>query len=386
MKRLLIFTILILFSISLLAQKSDRVSVFQSGKDGYASYRIPAIIKLPHGELLAFAEGRKKNAADFGDIDIVSKLSKDGGKTWSELKKVVDVDSLQAGNPAPVVDYWDPEFPQGRIFLFYNTGNNHENLVRQGKGLREVWYITSTDDGRTWSTPVNITRSVHRPGQDPYKFSEDWRSYANTPGHAMQISAGRYRGRIYVAANHSSGAPQAKFTDYVSHGFYTDNHGQSFQLSQSLSLQGSNEASAAELSDNRLLLNARNQKGDVRTRIAAISADGGNTWEKNYYETSLPDPVCQGSLLSLGYRQGKSVLAFSNPADQEHRNHLTLRISFDEGLTWPISHEIDGTNDPKLISDFTAYSDIVKLEEDKIGVLYERNDYAEIVFVNIKWE
>ncbi|TBH72285.1 sialidase family protein [Aquirufa nivalisilvae] len=386
MKASLILSTLSLFSWGLFAQKSERVTVFQSGQDTYASYRIPAIIKLPHGELLAFAEGRKGSAADFGNIDIVSKLSKDGGKTWSVIQKVVDFDSLQAGNPAPVVDYWDPEYPQGRIFLFYNTGNNHENLVRQGKGLREVWYITSTDDGKTWSVPVNITKSVHRPIQEPYKYAEDWRSYANTPGHAMQISSGRYRGRIYVAANHSIGAPKADFTDYVSHGFFTDNHGQSFQLSQSLGLPGSNEATAAELSDNRLLLNARNQKGDVRTRIAAISSDGGNTWDKTYYETSLPDPVCEGSLLSIGYRQGKSVLAFSNAADQEKRNHLTLRISFDEGLTWPISHEIDGTSDPIKHPDFTAYSDIVKLDEDRIGVLYERNDYAEIVYVSIKWE
>ena len=80
----------------------------------------------PNNELLAFCEGRVKGSADFGDIDIVMKKSNDGGKTWMPIKKIVDIDSLQAGNPAPVVDLTDPVYPGGRIFLFYNTGNNHE--------------------------------------------------------------------------------------------------------------------------------------------------------------------------------------------------------------------------------------------------------------------
>ena len=47
---------------------------------------------------------------------------------------VVDYKDLQAGNPAPVADLTDPMYPQGRLFLFYNTGNNHENEVRKGNG------------------------------------------------------------------------------------------------------------------------------------------------------------------------------------------------------------------------------------------------------------
>ncbi|HEX5169611.1 MAG TPA: sialidase family protein [Cyclobacteriaceae bacterium] len=112
---------------------------------GNKVYRIPAIISLPDGSLLAFCEGRVNDAGDFGDINIVSKRSNDGGKTWGSLQMVVDYDALQAGNPAPVVDVYDPRYPKGRIFLFYNTGNNHEGEVRKGKGLREVWYKTSNE-------------------------------------------------------------------------------------------------------------------------------------------------------------------------------------------------------------------------------------------------
>ena len=103
--------------------------------EGHKSYRIPAIIRLPDGQLLAFAEGRVNGSNDFGDINIVLKRSSDNGKTWGPISTVVDYDKLQAGNPAPVVDLTDPLFPDGRIFLFYNTGNNHESEVRKGNGL-----------------------------------------------------------------------------------------------------------------------------------------------------------------------------------------------------------------------------------------------------------
>jgi len=126
-----------------------QVPVFRSGTEGYASFRIPAIIRCVSGNLLAFCEGRVQNAGDFGNIDIVVKECKDKGKSWSPLRVLIDADSLQAGNPAPVVDRLDPRYPKGRIFLYYNTGNNHEGEVRKGKGQRKVWYITSIDHGKT---------------------------------------------------------------------------------------------------------------------------------------------------------------------------------------------------------------------------------------------
>ena len=125
----------------------QEVAVFTSGTEGHKSYRIPAIIALKNKEILAFAEGRVNNSGDFGDINIVMKRSADKGKTWSPVKVLVNYASLQAGNPAPVVDMLDPEHPQGVVYLFYNTGNNHEGEVRKGNGLREVWYIKSTDQG-----------------------------------------------------------------------------------------------------------------------------------------------------------------------------------------------------------------------------------------------
>lgn len=389
MKRVILALILAIILSGAANVQAQDVPVFTSGTEGFKSFRIPAIIKLTDGSLLAFAEGRVDGMNDFGNIKIVTKKSIDGGKTWGPLKIAVINNSLQAGNPSPVVDLTDPAYPKGRIFLFYNTGNASESKVRKGQGLREVWYKTSADGGDSWSAPVNITLQVHRPKQPQinaaYNFAEDWRSYANGPGHAVQFASGKYKGRIYVAANHSAGEPQSHYADGRAHGFYTDDHGKTFKLSDNINTPGGNEAMAVTLSGNKLMINARNQLGNIRERIVAISNNGGENWDTTYFDPQLPDPVCQGSILNIGKVKGKAVLAFCNAADTVKRDNLTLRISFDEGKTWPISKVI-AKNPAGEIDGYSAYSDIVKLSDTHIGVLYEKNGYKEIVFQDVSWK
>jgi len=367
---------------------TNEKEVFISGQDGYQSYRIPATIKAANGDILAFCEGRVAHAGDFGNIDIVMKRSEDNGKTWSALQKVVDYGSLQAGNPAPVVDLTDPAYPKGRIFLFYNTGNNHEGEIRKGKGIREVWYSTSTDQGQTWSEPTNITQQVHRPNQPvlnpTYNFKEDWRSYANTPGHAMQFDSGVFKGRIFVAANHSAGEPQADFKDYRAHGYYTDDHGKTFKLSENSPFEGSNESMAAQITEDRLLMNSRNQQGQVRSRIVSISGDGGASWDTTYFDSNLPDPINQGSILSFT-NKGKRLLTFCNAASIVGRDSLTLRISKDNGKSWFYNKKI-ALGPIGYKGDYSAYSDLVQIDQKTIGVLYEKDNYKTIVFTPVKWK
>lgn len=383
-------TTLIFFLIATIsiAQKKY-IPVFVSGQEGHQSYRIPAIVTLKNGDLLAFAEGRVHDAGDFGDINIVLKRSSDKGKTWSNLQTVVDYDQFQAGNPAPVVDLTDPKYPKGRLFLFYNTGNNHEGEVRKGNGLREVWYKTSIDGGYNWSEPVNITLQVHKPNKTQlnpnYNFEEDWRSYANTPGHAMQFDQGVYKGRIFIAANHSAGNPQKAGMDYVAHGYFTDDHGVTFKLSENVSFPGSNEAMAAQLSGDAMLMNIRNQQGDIRQRIIAISHDGGQSWDQTYFDPNLPDPVCQGSILSYLDKKGNRILLACNAADVKKRDNLTLRISRDDGKSWLKNITLAKSPENYKGNNYAAYSDIVVIKDKSIGVLFEKEEYRSIVFMVQKW-
>ena len=377
--------ILCLFVFEVQAQENR---VFKSGEDGYASYRIPAIVKLNNGNLVAFAEGRVTGAGDYGNVDIVYKISGDLGKTWSRLHQAADYKDLQAGNAAPVEDLLDPQYPQGRLLLFYNTGTNHEGEVRKGNGYREAWYVSSTDGGQIWSAPVNITTQVHRPNQPvvhpDYNFKENWRAYANTPGHAMQFGSGKYKGRIYIAANHSEGDPKKDFSDYFAHGYYSDDHGKTFKLAQTLSVPGSNESQAAQIGKSELYFNSRNQKGDIKSRIVAYSKNGGETWDTTYIDKNLPDPVNQGSVLS--WKKGSTyILAFSNTAHETKRDNLTLRVSKDKGKTWYIN-KIIARSETGSQDDFAAYSDLVLLSKNKIGILYEKDGYRSIVFETVNIE
>ena len=366
----------VLLHLSLMAQTPSETTVFVSGEEGYACFRIPAIVRAPSGKLLAFAEARRLNCGDFGDVDIVLKTSTDEGRSWGKLRIVADAGTDQAGNPAPVFDLLDPRFPSGRLFLLYNTGFAHESDVREGKGVREVIYVTSEDEGITWSPAVMITKQVHFPNLPSYRADynapEDWRSYANTPGHALQLTGNRYRGRLLVAANHSAGTPQPDFQDYQAHAFFSDDHGATWQLSNTVAYKGSNESTAAELADGSVLMNMRDQSGYVRNRLSVRSTNGGRTWGKVTVETTLPDPVCQGSILSFQTASGAWKLYFSNLNHQKERKNLTLYEGDKQGRKWKAIAVVEAGS--------SAYSDLVLVSEGSIGVLYEAHDYSRILF------
>ncbi|HWJ92101.1 MAG TPA: sialidase family protein, partial [Flavisolibacter sp.] len=338
-----------------LAQKASGF-LFENGHEGYTCYRIPALVMAPNGDLLAFAEARKKECDDFGDIDLVMKRSTNNGKDWSALKVVADNGSLKAGNPAPVVDLLDPRYPNGRLILLYNTASTSESDARKGTGVREVWYISSLDNGATWSRPTNITTSVHKPYAPSYNaaydFKEDWRTNALTPGHALQLNSGRHRGRIFVAANHSAiDGEKNNASVNKAHCFYSDDHGDTWRLGATVGIAGGNESTAAELSDGSVLHNIRYQNREVKNRILAFSKDGGQSWDTAYVSTQLPDPVCQGSMISVKYKK-KYFLLFSNAASQTKRERMTISVSSDDGRSWPIAFLIDAGQ--------SAYSDMVK--------------------------
>ncbi len=337
--------------------------LFKNGEGGYNCYRIPAIIKTHKGILLAFAEGRKTSCNDFGDVDILLKISEDGGHNWTEKKVVAEFGGLQAGNPAPVEDLFDARFPEGRIFLFYNTGDVSEHEMRLGKGTRNVHFITSNDQGKTWSKPTTISNQVHF-NSTTSQAEKDWRTHATTPGHALQLTHAPYRGRIYVPANHSQGDPQEGFNEYRAYGFYTDNHGKDFAVSPDLNTPSSNEAIGVELEDGTLMLNVREQNGVSKERIIALSTSGGEQWDTEYFDSELITPVCQSSVLLFKGKQANALL-YSGPNSRNQREKMTVKASFDKGQSWSLKKEVyAGT---------AAYSDLVQVDVDTIGLLYERD-------------
>jgi sialidase-1 len=332
--------------------------LFESGTSGYNTFRIPAIIATTKGTLLAFAEGRKKTSSDTGDIDLVMKRSEDNGKTWSELTLIWDDDENVCGNPAPVQDR-----KTGNIFLLstWNLGSDQEPQIikKTSRDSRRIYLIVSSDDGITWSEPVEITWSV--------KLT-DWTWYATGPCHGIQIANGQFKNRLVIPCDHI----EAGTEKYFSHIIYSDNNGKTWNLGGTTPQHQVNECSVAELSGSRLMLNMRNYDRTQKTRKISLSNDGGMTWSNISSDPVLIEPICQGSLLN---NPKKKILFFSNPASENSREKMTLRVSYDEGKIWAKSKV--------LFEGPAAYSDLVILKSGDVGCLYEAgklSPYEGIVF------
>jgi sialidase-1 len=342
------------------AQPDDprQSEVYVAGEGGYHTYRIPSVIVTPKGTLLAFAEGRHGSAADSGDIDLVLKRSDDGGVSWSPLRVLVDNGPNSASNPCPVIDR-----TTGTIWFLStrNLATDRESDIIAGKseGTPTVWAMSSRDDGLTWSAPVEITASVKAPG---------WTWYATGPGVGIQTRSGR----LVIPANHA----EYPGGTHRSHLFFSDDGGKRWGLGASAD-PGTNESQVVELADGRLMLNMRNHPPrSVNSRMVAISNDAGRTLSGARPDEALIEPPAQASILrySTAADQARNRLLFSNPASSR-RERLTVRVSYDEGATWPVARALyDGPS---------AYSTLAVLPDQSIGVLFEQGEkspYEKITF------
>jgi sialidase-1 len=339
--------------------------IYKNGDDGYKCFRIPAMVTTQKGTVLAFAEARKNNCADAGDIDLVVKRSEDGGKTWSALQVVWNDSTNTCGNPAPVIDE-----KTGAVVLLstWNLGADNEKKVkdRTAKYSRRAFVLSSTDDGHTWSAARDITRDV-KPGT--------WTWYATGPGRGIQVSKGRHKGRLVIPCNHVEAATM----NSLSHVIYSDDHGASWRLG-GIAQDSTNEATVAELSNGNLVLNMRNT-GHLRSRQIAISRNAGKKWSAKEADTALIEPICEGSLIRYTSPGRKACLVFSNPASKTARVGMTVRISYDDGRTWPFK---------KLLYEGpSAYSCLTVLPDGNLACLYEagyQRPYEGIVLEEIKTE
>lgn len=337
--------------------------IYKGGEEGYNCFRIPSLITTTRGTVLAFAEARKINCGDAGDIDMVVKRSEDGGKTWSPLQVIWNDSTNTCGNPAPVVDE-----KTGNIILLstWNLGADHEKDIINGssKDTRRVFVLRSTDDGRTWSKATEITKDVKK---------NNWAWYATGPGRGIQLSKGKHKGRLVIPSNHII----AKTKENYSHVIYSDDGGNTWKLGGVIRQEGVNESTVAELSSGRLLLNMRNA-GKSKYRQVAISKNAGKKWSAIYPDTVLIEPVCEANLIQYKFPGKKNLLVFSNPASTTSRTKMTVRISGDDGKTWPLK---------KLVYEGpSAYSCLTVLPNGSLGLFYEagiQRPYEGIVFEEI---
>lgn len=314
---------------------------FVSGEGGYPTYRIPALVRTEAGTLLAFCEARQ--GGDRGPTDTVVKRSTDGGRTWGDQRVVHSEGDLTVGNPTPVVDR--------------STGTVHLPLVRE---YRDVLMTRSTDDGRTWSEPTEITGSVKR---------DDWGYYATGPGVGIQLERGEHAGRLLIPATHwtylwERGQELPDDNLRYDHAFYSDDGGETWQLGGTVGPHV-DEPQAVELPDGRVTFNMRNYREASDGRAVATSDDGGDSWSEIGFDETLVTPRCQASTLRYSWPEsGRSRILFANPAHEEQRVDLTVRLSYDEGESWSHSKRLhDGPS---------AYSCLSILPDGSVGCLFER--------------
>lgn len=340
----------------------DKTIVFRSGEGGYHTYRIPALIVTQKGTLLAFCEGRRNGRSDTGEINTLLRRSFDGGRTWGPVQVVAADGPNTFGNPCPVVDggsgtIWLP--------LTKNLGEDNEADIKMGtaRGTRTVWICKSTDDGATWSAPAEITASTKKNG---------WAWYATGPGVGIQLKSGR----LVIPCDYALLGTR----DYGSHIIYSDDRGETWKIGGDV-FPGCNECQAVELEDGSVMLNMRSNKEKLCRQIA-ISKDAGLTFSEAASDLTLVEPVCQASFLRYTTSKdgGRSRLLFSNPASLR-RNMMTVRMSYDEGKTWPVAKLLDPRD--------AAYSCLAALPNGEIGLLYEcgeKDAYQTITFARFSLE
>lgn len=362
--------VLLLVSVPLLTRGAEpifRKVLRAAGDDGVKSYRIPGLATSTKGTLLAVFDIRHNGAADLpADIDVGLMRSSDQGATWSKMQKILDYDSAVpdskgngVGDPTILVDG-----KTGAIFVAALWSQGNRAWHGSGPGMKpsetgQFVLTKSTDDGVTWSPPINITEQVKQP---------EWNLCFQGPGAGIQTKDGTL---IFPAQFRAAdGAPHSCF-------IFSRDAGEHWQMSPPAipTKPPTSEAQIAELADGSLLLTMRDESRSGKRAWAkwewAKDGDGLGKWSEPW--SVVPDPTCMASLI----RHPEGELFFTNPNSSTKRVALTIRHSVDEGRTWSDGQLIDPRG--------CMYSCLTVLNDGRLGVLYEVGNTLTFARFEYEW-
>jgi len=338
------------------------VDVFEGGDGLYHTYRIPAVLTTRAGTVLAFAEGRASRS-DHARNDIVMRRSRDGGDTWSPVSVLADDGGHSLNNPCVAQVQEGPH--AGRILLMYQRYPEgcHEGCVvagNDGPKICRSFLLVSDDDGRSFGEPTELTSEVKPPGAT---------SIAGGPGIGLQKRRDPHRGRIVFPFN------RGPRPDWKVFAVFSDDGGESWRFgkeARDASTPGTgNEVQMVELQDGRLLLNTRSYAGS-RLRKQATSDDGGESWSELRDVPELIEPQVMASILAVEHG-GRERLYYAGPYSRTWRIHGRVLTSEDGGRSW--------AKGPFLYRGGYAYGVLTRIDEARMGCLFERDDYRFISLV-----
>lgn len=351
--------------------------IHRQGDHHCHTFRIPGIAKTNNGTLLAVYDMRYNSRRDLQEhIDIGLSRSTDGGKTWEAPRPIMDMgtygglpeDQNGCSDPNILVDTVTGEIIVTACWTHGKPGTHQWRDKGSEPGLdiaksTQFMAVRSRDDGKTWSKPENWTAALKDPS---------WYLFAPAPGNGITLRDGTLV--IPTQGRDATGLP---FSNLM----WSKDRGHTWSLSTA-ARSDTTECAVAELSDGTLMLNMRDNrnrgnKTETNGRAVSVTSDLGKTWQVHSSDHgALPEPVCMASLISHRMPDGRTIVFFSNPNSVENRQRMTVRISFDDGRTWP--------QDKQILLDERggAYSSLVMVDDDTLGILFE-SSRADLIFQTI---